>query len=253
MRASPRWAGVDLYAKKPGKPWKKRSRLVFRDRKYPAYAGYQTALAWGPDRKMLHFVIDFYESYHTNKARGAHQAVCYMRSPDGGLSWQKANGVSVKIPARPEQMDILGRHVGPGRNDSPPPVILSQGSLVVDRRGVPHVLYISHQKRPGQVVVASPNKDGQWRHRDVKELANAFPDSRPVGCRGSFTIDANGNRFALLELSPLGAGWKDGRPMRALKFAVKDKRLVWLMTRDGGKTYSTKPALPINTIFNQAR
>ena len=251
MRASPRWNGVDLFVKEPGKAWTKSSKLVIRDPKMPGYAGYQTGFAWGPEHKMLHFVVDFYESYHTYKARGAHQAVCYMRSPDGGKTWQKAYGDSVKLPARPEDMDILGRHIGPGRNDLPPPVILAQGSLVVDRKGVPHVLYISHQEKPGQVVIASPAATGTWQRRFIHELPNAWPEHRPIGCRGAFTIDAEGNEFALLELKPLSKGWKEGKPSRSLKFSEEGKKLVWVYTKDGGKNYSTKLALPEKTIVNQ--
>lgn len=252
MRSSPRWNGVDLYVKEPGQNWQKRSKLVIRDPKMPGYAGYQTGLAWGPEHEVLHLVVDFYESYDTYKARGAHQAVCYMCSVDGGITWQKANGEPVKIPARPEQMDILGRHIGPGRNDLPPPVILAQGSLTVDQKGVPHVLYVSHQKRPGQVIVATPDSRGEWRHRDVHELTEAYPEASPVGCRGSFSVDERGTLFALLELKPLGPGWRDGKPTRGMVFAAQDKRLVWLVSRDRGQTWSTDEALPKGTVFNQA-
>ena len=250
MRVSPRWAGVDLFAKKPGKPWKKRSRLLYRDPKYPAYAGYQTGLAWSPDRKTLHIVMDFYESYDTYKARGAHQAICYMRSPDGGHTWEKSDGTPVQLPARPEQMDTIARHQGPGRKDLPPPVILAQGSLVVDGRGTPHVLYVSHQEKPGQVLVAIPDGKGGWKRREVDGLSKKWPGLRPMGCRGSFTIDDAGNLYALLELKPYGQGWKDGKPTRAMVFA-DSKQLAWITSRDGGKTFTAGEALPDGKIIHQ--
>ena len=252
MRSSQRWNGVDLYVKERGQPWQKRSKLIVRDPKMPGYAGYQTGLSWGPQGKVLHLVADFYESYDTYNARGAHQAVCYMRSLDGGTTWQKADGDPVKLPARPEQMDILGRHSGPGRNDLPPPVVLAQGSLVVDPQGTPHVLYITHQKQPGQVVIASPDSSGVWQHKTVTEVADAYPKSRPVGCRGSFTMTADGTQYALLELKPLGEGWADGKPTREMLFAQKDKRLVWLQSRADGLGFRVQSALPEGTLFNQA-
>jgi hypothetical protein len=252
MRSSQRWNGVDLYVKERGKDWQKRSKLVLRNPKMTGYAGFQTGFAWGPRHQVLHMVVDFYESYDTYKARGAHQAVCYMRSLDGGLTWQKANGEPVAIPARPEQMDILGRHIGPGRNDLPPPVVLAQGSLVVDPQGLPHVLYITHQKQAGQVVIASPDSSGVWQRDTISEITEAYPKLRPVGCRGSFTASEDGTRYALLELKPLGAGWEDGKPKRSMVFAQEDKRLVWLVVGKAGRHCTVRPALPANTVFNQA-
>ena len=250
MRVSPRWAGVNLFAKKPGEPWKKRSRLMFRDPKYPAYAGYQTGLAWSPDRKTLHIVIDFYESYHTHKARGAHQAVCYMRSPDGGHTWEKSDGTPVEIPARPEQMDTLARHIGPGQPNLPPPDILAQGSIVVDGKGLPHILYISHQEKPGQVLVATPDGKGCWKRTEVEGVTQVWPGLRPMGCRGSFTIDANGDMHALLEMKPYGKGWKDGKPLRVMMFADSEQ-LAWVTSRDGGNSFSVRAALPGGKTIHQ--
>ena len=250
MRASPKWVGVDLFAKKTGEPWRKRSRLIYRDPKYPAYAGYQTGMAWEPERRTLHFVVDFYESYHTTKARGAHQAVCYMRSPDGGHTWEKADGTPVKIPARPVQMDTLARHIGPGQPNLPPPDILAQGSIVVDGNGVPYILYISHQEKPGQVLVATPDCKGRWKRTEVSGLTKKWPGLRPMGCRGSFSIDQGGAFHALLELKPYGKGWKNGKPMRAMMFADSEQ-LAWITSRDGGETFSVRAALPSGKTIHQ--
>lgn len=250
MRVSPKWEGVDLFAKKPGDPWEKRSRLMYRDPKYPAYAGYQTGLAWSPDRKTLHIVMDFYESYDTYKARGAHQAVCYMRSPDGGHTWEKADGTPVQIPARPEQMDILARHIGPGQPNLPPPDILAQGSLVVDGQGIPHILYISHQEKPGQVLIATPNGNGCWKRTEIEGLTEKWPELRPMGCRGAFTIDTDGKFHALLELKPFGNGWKNGKPLRAMVFADSEQ-LAWITSSDGGQTFAVRAALKGGKVIHQ--
>ena len=68
--------GVDFYVKPAGQPWRKYPKLVKRDPELPGYAGFQTGLAWGPQYKTLHLVVDFYESKGVYKLRGVHQAVC---------------------------------------------------------------------------------------------------------------------------------------------------------------------------------
>ena len=71
-----------------------------------------------------------------------------------------------------------------------------------------------------------------------------------MGCRGSFTIAAAGNLYALLELKPYGQGWKDGKPTRAMVFA-DSKQLAWITSRDGGKTFTAGEALPSGKTIHQ--
>jgi hypothetical protein len=204
-------------------------------------------------RSMNHTTGEWSEPFTLNKGKDNHARPVIAVDREGYLHVILSGHSSpVKLPARPEQMDILGRHIGPGRNDLPPPVVLAQGSLVVDPRGTPHVLYITHQKQPGQVVIASPNSSGVWQHKTVTEVADAYPESRPVGCRGSFTMTADGTRYALLELKPLGEGWADGKPTRPLAFMQKNKRLVWLQSRADGQGFSVQAALPEGALFHQA-
>ncbi|NNE91664.1 MAG: hypothetical protein HKN23_08455 [Verrucomicrobiales bacterium] len=251
MRSAPKWNGVDCYIKDPGEPWKLSRKIFIRDPKLPGYAGYQTGLAWGPDRRTLHFVADFYESIETYRLRGVHQAVCYLRSPDGGISWEKADGTKVEPQARPEHMDIIVRSEGDRGQKLPPPWILAQGSIVCDAKGTPHVFYISHLEKPGQALVASPDGRGRWNSREIDAIEKAEPGYRPAGCRGSWSIDSEGGMHALLELHSLESGWTDdGKPTRSLMFATEGKKLVWLTSPDG-KNFSVLPALPANRSFNE--
>lgn len=252
LRNSQRWNGVDLYVKPPDGPWRMTAKLVKRDPKLPGYAGFQNCLAWSPDYKTLHFLVDFYESKQTYKDRGVHQAVCTMRSHDGGVSWERADGTLVPLPARPEQMDILARSIGKRHEQISPPVILAQGCLVVDPEGTPHVLYISHLDKPGQIIHATSDAQGAWQQTPVDAIEQAFPQMRPIGCRGALTIDQQGTMYALLELVPLGPGWIDGKPTRAMRFKADQKRLAWLVSRDRGKTFTVADALKPGTDFNQA-
>ena len=252
LRSSNRWNGVDLYAKPPNEKWRKTAKLIVRDPELPGYAGYQNGLAWSPDHKTLHMVVDFYESVETYKLRGVHQAVCYMKSGDGGETWQRADGTNIKLPARPEQMDTLAQSRGDRKQRLPPPFILAQGGIVVDSDGLPHVFYVSHLDEPGQVIHARPNAQGEWQQTPVDAIAKAYLDHRPMACRGALTIDRDDSIYMLLELKPLGKLWIDGKPVRGLGFATEGKRLAWLISRDCGKSFAVQQAIDDEQVFNQA-
>jgi hypothetical protein len=174
-----------------------------------------------------------------------------MRSFDSGETWQKADGTNIDLPARPEQMDILAQHRAPQDRPLPPPVVLAQGNIAVDADDRPHILYISHLEEAGQVIHATTDKTGHWQQRVISELVNAHPNHRPIGCRGAMSIDSAGNLYALLEIVPYPEGWQKERPMREMKFAAAGKRLVWLVSRDGGEHFEVSPALGENAEFNQ--
>ena len=253
MRATKQWDGVDLYIKPVGKPWAFSKKLLYRDRQYPAYAGYQTALSIGPDGRTLHFLTDVYESIDTWKDRGRYQAVAYMVSHDGATTWTKADGTPVTLPARPEQMDAIAQDTRKRHESLAPPSILAQGSLVVPSDGVPIVMYVNHLDAPGQLILARPDTAGQWQQRVVEELITAFPEHRPVQIRASVTIDRQDRITCLMELYPLNdEDWLDGKPTRAQRFRNdRDKRLVWLRSTDLGKSFTVQQALATGTTFHE--
>ncbi len=246
------WLGVDFSRRPAAGNWQRSSLLVKKAPRWNGYAGYANGLVC--DRQGgLHLVCDFYEGRDTWKSRGNHQAVCYMKSLDGGESWQRADGQSVKLPARPEGMDTLARDTGDRHEPLPPPELLSQGNIVVDSGDVPYVLYLSHREQPGAVILATPDKQGRWRQRVVEELQRAYPDHRPIECRGRFTIGADDTLYALLNLVPLGAGWKDGKPTRALRFNAQEPgRLVWLISRNQGQSFTVMPASLDGQVVHEA-
>jgi hypothetical protein len=246
------WDGVDFYVKKTKGLWQKRPKPVMRDPNLPGYAAFQTGMAWDPTHNTLHMVVDFYESKQIYKQRGIHQAVCYLRTQDEGISWQRADGSQVKLPARPPQMDILARSTEERRTQIPLPVLLSQGSIVVDSQAVPHIFYISHLDTPGQYIHATPDAQGVWQQTTVDAVAKAYPKMRPIAARGSLSIDAADTLYALLELVPLDKRWIDGKPVRGLKFTTDSKKLVWVISRDRGKTFTVEQALEDGAVFNQA-
>ena len=244
MRNAERWNGVDLYRKPPGGAWEGPRKLVYRDPALPGYAAFHAGLAVAADGT-LHAAIDFYESEGIWERRGLHQAVAYMRSPDGGATWTRADGARIELPARPESMDVLARDTADERHEPiSPPVVLAQGNLVLDDAATPHILYADHRDAPGQVIHAYPDGAGRWQREPIEALPDAFPGHRPTQVRAALTRTADGTFAALLNLRPLGEGWDGTLPTRALSMAEgTDDRLAWLVSSDNGNTWCPHPAL----------
>ena len=233
-----------LYIKPPGKSWQKPVELVRRAPEYTGYVGYANGLAFGPDGKILHIVCDFYEGKDWDKQLGLHQAVTYMRSPDGGRTWQRADGSDVAIPARPETMDTLAQDIRVRPEKSSPPVLSSGGAILVDSKGSPFIFYSSHLKKPGELILASTDARGQWRPRSVDAIEKSHAGFRIN--RRSFTIMQDDVIEGIVELAPIDdAKLKDGFPTRESRLnPPTGTPVVWMISRDGGETFEVTPALP---------
>ncbi|MFT4588240.1 MAG: hypothetical protein ACI9VS_001788 [Candidatus Binatia bacterium] len=239
--------GADFYIRTPDGKWSEGLRLVKRAKEYSGYAGFTTGLT--VDRQgTLHFICNVYEG-----KSGKHQALCYMRSPDEGKTWRTAAGNPVKIPARPEDMDLLLDDSTPRLKVVTWPWINSRGNIVADSQGSPFVAYVSHVERPGEVILASADKDGQWTQRRVTAAENAFSDLRPMGVSVALSIDSADTLHLLLELTPLDDGWTQGKPLRTTVFREEPvKRLVLLSSRDRGKTFKVQSIVKPGAMFNMA-
>jgi len=167
---------------------------------------------------------------------------------------QKADGTPVTLPARPEDMDVLARDTAPRRHEPmPPPVVLAQGCIAVDSQGTPHVLYISHLEKPGQLIHATVDGQGRWKQRPIEGLEKAYPGMRPVRCRGALSIAEDDRFYALLDLYPLNVGWTDdGKPTRNMRLKPEcRRRLAWLISGDACESFTAAPALEEGAIYNQ--
>ena len=101
----------------------------------------------------------------------------------------------MSIPVNREmvsQMDILARSREDRGQKIPPPYILAQGSIVADANDHPHVLYVSHLEKPGQVIHATADAAGRWHQEPIDVIAKAYRKFRPASCRGSLTITEDG-------------------------------------------------------------
>lgn len=217
--------GVDLYARRPGEPWKHQHRMVRRADEYKTgYAAYHSSLRAGHDGT-LHLQCDFYEGTGFHEHRGIHQAICAMRSADGGQTWTRHDGTPVTLPARPEDMDILARSTRE-RHESLSPPDLRGGGIALLPDGAPAFLYLSHEDAPGEIILATPAPGGGWTQRKLDALTHYDPDRRPVEAR--LTQTADGGLRILCTLAIYPAYWNNGKPTRNMTLnSPESQRLVW--------------------------
>ena len=239
--------GADLYVRPMNGKWTKQARIVKRGDKYSGYAGFSTGLTI--DREgVLHSVCNVYEG-----KSGAHQALCYMRSRDSGKTWETANGKTVAVPARPEDMDLLLDDSSKRLKVVTWPWINSRGNVVTDSHGRVYVAFVSHIEKPGAVMLAVTGDDGKWTTQTITTAEQAFPQMRPYGSSVTLSITADDAIQLLLELVPLDDGWVQGRPLRTTVFREEPvKRLVLLVSRDRGKTFSLRSIVEPGKMFNMA-
>lgn len=230
--------GLDLYRRSPGDVWSAPLRIVKLAEEYgQAYAGFHMQMDMAPDG-VLHAVIDFYEG-EDEAGRGLHQATCYTRSSDQGRSWERVDGTPVRLPARPEDLDILARSTRSRHEKLPPPEI-RHGGLVVDSKGRAFAFYLDHGVAPGYCVMATPDADGTLRKNPVNDhWDRLYPAMRATECKTSLRQDDT--ICVLVTLTPYDNEWQDGKPTRAMRMRERrDERLIWLLSGDGGETFQVQ-------------
>ncbi len=234
--------GVDLYVKQPGtESWKHRPLILEREPKYRGgYAGYNSALAWGPDGKQLHFAADVYEGPGVYKDRGLHQAVLYMVSADYGTTWQRSDGTMIEGETYTPNLDPIEVNLNPRAQTMPKPM-LRLGGLMVNRSGQPFVLYTQHEPKPGRAHLVTPDGAGGWTQLPLAAaLDKGMPGYGALGARGGMSITTDGRIQMLLPMAPLEDFGVPGAP----RIKPETVRYLFVETADLGQTYQFSEPIP---------
>tara|TARA_A100001037_G_scaffold88644_1_gene80335 strand:+ start:1066 stop:2379 length:1314 start_codon:yes stop_codon:yes gene_type:complete len=247
LRAN-RHAGVDFYVRPSDGSWSRRSRIVANAPKYrEAYAAFHTQMMMGPDG-VIHAAVDFYEG-QDDFGRGLHMAVTYCKSADGGMMWMTADGRSIDLPGRPEQMDLIAQSTE-RRVEPTPRVEHANCGVLVDSRSRPHVVFLSHRAQPGELFLVAFDETGRQTRQPIHpHLESKWPGLRVTEARGSILVDDT--IYLLVTLSPYNHEWIKGRPSRAMWMSEReDQRLVYVKTTDFGATCEVltvvEPGVSIN-------
>ena len=172
---------VNLYIKTPDDDWRE-PITVFRATE-PGYVRFQEALAWGPDYCALHLTCHFFDS-------NREYTVGYLRSPNGGETFQRSDGTRVSLPATAETVTVINKE----HTD------LRYGSIAVSPSGTPHVLYSSDANLLSEAWIAWLEPSGEWRRRPL--LSEIPKEWRGWGlCMpGAIHIGSDGRIFIVLTL-----------------------------------------------------
>jgi hypothetical protein len=213
-----RWV-VNLYVRKPSGPWRL-AGAILRSR-FPGYAHFQEALAWGPDRKTLHLSCRIYEG-----PGGRHQTVGYLLSRDFGRTWQRADGRAVPVPATAETVDVVEslREAPAAGGQS-----LRCGAIAVDSAGVPRILYSTVGEKGGDLLLAQPGAGGKWRRRSIgRQLTSVWPGWIPM-MPGGLALHQAGRICAVATLC------RPGRERGEKLWGHPTSEVAWLRLRDDGE------------------
>ena len=240
-------AAVEFFACESGQDWEKRSTLILNADTYSKfYAAYPTRMA--VDTKgTIHVLSSVYEG-NIELGRGYHQALCYSKSMDGGRNWLRANDTDVIEYARPENLDCLLQSSRPRVEATPPPELVPVG-VTLNSRDHLQLFFLSHDQYPGDLFIAE-FKEGCWQRRSIKTvLDNAYPEMRTKAAWVS--IRSDDSICILVNLAPYNDDWINGKITRKMIMSEKtDERLLWLISTDGGETFSVETVLEPGVSFN---
>ena len=176
---------TNLYIKPPnGEQWQE-PIPIFRDDE-GGYVRFQEAMAWGPDHRALHLTFWIFDA---NRA----YTIGYLRSPDSGATWERADGTPVSLPATRETVTLVdSEHTE-----------LRYGSIAVDpQSNTPYVLYstCTFSHAPSEAWIARLEPSGKWHHRSLApEIEQAWNGWSPC-MAGALHIADDGQVFIVLTL-----------------------------------------------------
>ena len=212
---------LELWEKPAAGRWRRRGPLL-RSR-HSGYTHFQESLAWGADRRTIHLSCRVYET--TGRAGETPlQTVGYLKSPDAGKSWQRADGTRVETPTTADAIDIVAQGGGAtGRT-------LYAGALASDPRGVPHLLH-SRREKDGRArtFLVTPVTGGGWTKRDLHAFLPERWREWDLVLPGAMTFNASGRAtiVATLANAPAGDDW-----------AHATNEVVRFWSNDGARTFS---------------
>jgi putative BNR repeat neuraminidase len=221
---SKKWL-LNLYRKEPGKDWQDPVTL-FHGNAPSGYCRWQGALALGRDGKTVHTSFMIYEGY----PKGIGYAICYLKSPDGGVNWQKSDGAKISLPATPGTVEIVA-----GKSTPTGPVNYRPGNIALDPQGNPWTIYSRQDIHPMKTWIAKSDGKGIWRTIPILPyIQKKWPD-RGVKTPGSICFDQEGNLYATVTTIQDS---KETKTDNATWWGHPSAEVALLVSDDQGKTFS---------------
>ena len=218
--SSKQWA-LNLYEKRSGGKWEG-PRTILHGNAESGYTRWQASLAVGPDGETIHMSFQLYEQ----KLGDVGYAVGYLRSPDGGETWEKSDGTAVELPAQPATIDIVDGSAKAGGLPN-----FRVGNVAVDEKGMPWIIYARLDRQPYNTWVAHPTGDGGWERRSLLEALWDAGSGQSVKTPGNVVFDRDGVMYAAVTTV---LGTVDAKEAM---WGHPSAETVLLVSRDKGRTF----------------
>ena len=151
--------------------------------------------------------------------------VGYLRSPDSGKTWERADGISVSLPATRETVTLIDTE----HKD------LSHSSIAVDAEGTPHILYCTCPffSLPSEAWIIWLDECGKWCRRSLTdELSKEWAGWSP-GPHGTLRIAPDGRIFIVMSLMNL-------ETLSENNWGHKSSEIIGLQAPDIGGKFSVE-------------
>jgi len=213
---------LNLYHKPPDGAWAG-PRTLFHGVAPKGYTQWQSSLAFSPDGAMLHMAWHIYEA-------GCGYAACYLRSPDGGESWQRSDGTKVELPATPATVDLVDGVRQPKKG-----MQMRAGGMAVGPDGTPWVPYYFGDRTPPEGWLARPDGKGGWHRIPLLPWIRTRWPERGIAFADNAAFDRHGTLYvALTTIVPDGKdAW--GHPSR---------EVVLLVSKDQARSFEAFEVSP---------
>lgn len=212
---------LEMWTKPPGESWKRQGAIL--QSRFSGYAQFAASLAWGPDHQTLYLSTRIYELPEGDGTPPL-TTVGALMSVDGGRHWTRIDGTAVSLPADAESIEVIAS--GRGREGR----ILNAGSHAVNAEGVPFIPYSVRVQDTSQAYLASPLKQGGWRHVHLNPfLPTPFRDW-DLFLHGGIAFGQSGQPMILATVMQVGAEEIDwGHPTT---------EVVRFTSTDGGSSFT---------------
>ncbi len=206
-----------MYTRRPaGGSWSE-PRVLVSAEVPDGYTQFGNPVAISPDGT-LHLGFHIYDVHpKAGKAAG------YLRSRDGGETWETAVGSRVELPATPDTACFI---------EQGPELDVRAGNLVVDQEGRPHVVVLHLETQP-RSATHWRLEGREWRGTALLPVVLAAYPEHQIGQSGSMSIDASGRLYVALEVQESPGGW--GHP---------SAEVVLLTSNDRGASFELLPISP---------
>ena len=214
---------LEMWTKAPGGEWTYQHSVL--KSRFNDYTQFAASLAWSPDHQTLHLSARIYEA-PGDDAMVSITTSGYLASEDGGMTWRKADGDPVAIPATADTWDsyAYGRTVHSR--------VLGNGSMDVDPAGTPHLVYSAEVGRSAHSYLVRPTAEGRWDHLLLNTFLPPAQRDWDLFMHGGIAFGSNGQPMivgTVMELRPDTHAWGE-----------VTTEIVIFQSDDGGKTFSSR-------------